>query len=145
MRFSGSGVSGGELVPPDKYVAIIVEASEKPAPWGGDSLALTLEVIVDGHPMTFDDFTGLDSEARLAVICRSCGVQPVGDVHASALVGRRVGVEVRHKTTKLGREIATVGMWFEPPPPKVETRPAVRNVVRNPEPATGGGAEDVSF
>jgi hypothetical protein len=144
MRFSGSVDTAGEKPPAGEYVALVVEAAEKPAPWGGDSLALTLEVIVDGRPVTFDDFTGIESESRLAVICRSCGVPPVGDVDAEALVGRRVGVEVRHKLTKSGREIATVGRWFEPPPPKVETRPAARNVVRNPEQG-GGGRDDVSF
>ena len=145
MRFAGNVESSGELPPAGEYVALVVGAVEKPAPWDRerDCLALTLEVIAGGQPITFDDMTGLESESRLAVICRSCGVQPVGDVDPEALVGRRVGVEVRHKLTKSGREIATVGRWFEPPPPKVETRPAARPVVRNTEP--GGGAEDLHF
>ena len=145
MRFSGNVDTPGELPPAGEYVALVLEAAEKPAPWdqSRDCLALTLEVIAGGQPITFVDSTGLESEARLAVICRACGVPPVGDVDASALVGRRVGVEVRHKTVGSGRDIATVGRWFEAPPPKVETRPAARPVVRNTEP--GGGAEDVSF
>jgi hypothetical protein len=145
MRFAGNVDTAGELPPAGEYVALVVEAAEKPAPWDRerDCLALTLEVIAGGQPVTFEDSTGLESEARLAVICRACGVPPVGDVHAGALVGRRVGVEVRHKMTKSGREIATVGRWFEAPPPKVETRTAARPEVRNTEPT--GGAEDIPF
>lgn len=144
MRFAGNVESAGELPPAGEYVALVVDAAERPAPWDRerDCLALTLEVIAGGQPMTFVDTTGLESEARLAAICRACGVPPVGDVDAAALVGRRVGVEVRHKLTKSGRELATVGRWFEAPPPKVETRPAARPQVRKTEP---GGADDIHF
>jgi hypothetical protein len=145
MRFSGKAEAAAEGLPePGEYVGIVREAGERPAPWDreNDYLALSVEVVGPGGVAVVEDWTGLDNEARLATICRSCGVDPVGDVEPSDLVGRRVGVEVRRKVAKSGREYAAVGRWFLAPPAKVETRPARLNV---PKPEHGGGADDVPF
>ena len=80
MRFSGNVEAAGELPPAGEYVALVVGAVEKPAPWDRerDCLALTLEVIAGGEPVTFEDSTGLESEARLAVICGAVASIPSG-------------------------------------------------------------------
>ncbi len=154
MRFSEKAAAGSAELPPDgEYVAVIVSASEKPAPWANekDCLALVLEVTRGAELWEFEVCTGLDSERRLVDICRAAGIVPEGEVLPGEFVGRRVGVEVLRKVSAALRERASVGRWFAPPPLPVEKRPAVRSA-----PAAGrggdkvgqgaaGGLEDVPF
>lgn len=139
MRFSEKTVDvAAELPPPGEFIATIVGASEKPAPWAQekDCLALLVEVTRGAEVWVFEDCTGLDAEKRLAVICRAAGIIPEGEVHPEVFVGRRVGVEVLRKVSSAGRERAGVGRWFAAPPLPVEKRPAVRSA-----PAAGRGAD----
>lgn len=125
MKFAEVGDGG--LAPVGEFVARIVDAVEKPAFWDADRvcLALTLEVEDRGRVFTVTDWTGLENGRRLAVICRACGVEPVGEVDPSMLVDRLVGVELVRKTSKAGREFAAVKSFRLPESRGIETRPAV--------------------
>jgi hypothetical protein len=144
----GHGEGGEDELPPEGEYgsAVIRDAAEKPLIWDKerDCLAVRLEVVRGGVVYAFESIIPANDLKTLRQLFQSAGLPGRGDVDAEALIGRPVGVEVRHKLAKgSGRPYASVGRWFQPDPPKVETRPAARPEVRNTEP--GGGAEDIPF
>lgn len=148
MRFDDQ--SCGRL-DPGTYVARIASAVEKAIPWDRERLGLFLGLQIDfqGELFTVEQVLPLDNPARLAVVCRSAGIDPRGDVDPSALVGRLVSVSVELRRAKsTGNEYYAVAKYDRPPAPAVETRPAVvqgpaaRSQVRRSEPE---GSDDIPF
>jgi len=145
MRFGDD--SAPSLAPVGRRVARVVGAVEKPIPWdrANDGLFLTLEVDERGEIFTLEHVTPLTNTARLAVICRACGVDPRGEVDPALLVDTFVAVTiVRRVASKSGLEYSAVSEFAPAPPPEVETRrapPPDRREVRRSD----AGSEEIPF
>ena len=124
-----------ELAPEGEFLATVINAEEKQLPWARPSMGLFVYLETDDGDR-IEDVCHIEEDAgrrRAAVICKTCGIPPRGDVSPSQLIGATVGVEVKHKTASTGRVYAKVTRFFTPPeePPKQQPKPAAKPAQAN--------------